>query len=36
MKKKTHKGPKMKMKSVVDDIILGTDDEGDNFDDADF
>ena len=30
------KGPKMKMKSVVDDITLGTDDEGDDFDDADF
>ena len=26
----------MKMKRVVDDITLGTDDEGDDFDDADF
>ena len=34
--KKKHKGPRMKMKQVVDDIILGTDDEGDNFDDVDF
>ena len=33
---KKHKGPRMKMKHVVDDIILGTDDEGDDFDDADF
>ena len=33
---KKHKGPRMKMKHVVDDITLGTDNDGDDFDDADF